>query len=475
MQTLFRFTFHKVILFLFVFVSALPLLAQNLADSVLSFDSYLAIVEKQHPLAYQAQLQLAKAKATKLKAKGNFDPKLSGDINQKYFKDDAYYDLVSGSLEVPTWFGVSFEGGYDNSQGTRLNPQNYTPDAGLWFAGIKVPLGKGLIIDKRRAEWRQAKVFAKSSIQEQRIMMNDLILNASNAYWKWFKSYNKMLVYQQGIDNALIRLNGVRENVIQGDKPAIDTLEATIQLQNRKISWQDAFLDYQNSTELMEIFLWREGYFPLELSQNTAPPAFEENLALEADISLFSQMDSLKYSHPEILKSQLKIESKEIKQKLYRENLKPKVDLKYNALSEPVNGNITENYSVNNYTWGASVSFPLFLRKERGALKLNRAEIQELTAGLDFKVQEIEYKAQAAFNTWQVTYTQINQYDQNVANYLALLKGEQRLFGNGESSLFLINSREKSYINAQLKLIDAISNNQKAKIYVEYSLGTLFP
>ena len=38
-----------------------------------------------------------------------------------------------------------------------------------------------------------------------------------------------------------------------------------------------------------------------------------------------------------------------------------------------------------------------------------------------------------------------------IANYRTLLRGEERKFGFGESSLFLINSRESKLIDAELK------------------------
>ena len=43
----------------------------------------------------------------------------------------------------------------------------------------------------------------------------------------------------------------------------------------------------------------------------------------------------------------------------------------------------------------------------------------------------------------------------------------------GKTSLFMINSREMSYINAQLKLNEIINKNKKAALDAEYSFGLL--
>ena len=47
------------------------------------------------------------------------------------------------------------------------------------------------------------------------------------------------------------------------------------------------------------------------------------------------------------------------------------------------------------------------------------------------------------------------------------------MFEIGESSLFMVNSREMDYIQAQLKLIELISKNQTAYIGTLHALGTL--
>jgi hypothetical protein len=60
-----------------------------------------------------------------------------------------------------------------------------------------------------------------------------------------------------------------------------------------------------------------------------------------------------------------------------------------------------------------------------------------------------------------------------VSNYERLWQSEKRLFDSGESSLFMINSREMSYINAQIKLNEIINKNKKAALDTEYSFGLL--
>lgn len=462
-----------LLVFLFLLASNANVYAQNSPLETLTFESFMEIVRTHHPIAKQADLQIEKGNAYLLKSKGGFDPILHGDANQKYYDGSKYYSVIDANLQIPTWFGIQLQTGYQNTEGSRLNQQNYTPDDGLWYAGISVPLGKGLFIDQRRADLKQAKIYQQSTAVEQRRIVNELIYEAGKAYYEWFKSYNKLLVYQDALTLAETRYNAVIQSVVFGDKPAFDTLEAGIQVQTRIFQLEQAKLEVENSRELLSVYLWAENYVPLELNPNSVPPTRKESDPLPFDNRYLIQMDTLKSQHPDVLSTQFKIDFSRVEYRLNKENLKPKLDLKYNALNEPIGGNPFTAYSINNYNWGAQLIFPIFVRKARGELKLTDIQIQEMENNLSFKTELVEYKAKMAINSWQTTYNQILLFNRTVDNYRKLVEGEQTLFNNGESSLFLVNYRETSYIDAQTKLIDALTENLKARLNFEFALGIL--
>ena len=172
-----------------LFLSIVTTIALSQDSTILSFEEYQTIVLENHPLSRQSDLLVDKGVAYRQKAKGNFDPKIDASAQQKYFKGDQYYSLLGAGLKVPTWYGLSVKTGFDQNDGTRLNNQNFLPDAGLWYAGIELAVGKGLLIDNRRAELKKANIYVESSIQQRRILLNQLIYQSSAAYWDWFKAY----------------------------------------------------------------------------------------------------------------------------------------------------------------------------------------------------------------------------------------------------------------------------------------------
>ncbi len=448
-------------------------MAQNDSSIVLTQDRFLEIVKKHHPVALQADIQVSKGNALLQSSRGGFDPKLFADYNQKYYADKSYYGLLNGGLKIPTWFGLEVKTGIERNDGQYLNPEHTVPESGLWYAGVSLPVGQGLFIDKRRAELRKAEIYQKSSLIDRQLILNELLYYAGKTYWDWFIAHENLLVYENALNVAQERFDAVKQSALLGDNPPIDTLEAGIQVQTRRLGFQQASLEYQNATALLEVYLWLDGTVPLELDNITVPTSMSDVVATEIDGELLLTLDTFITGHPKLKHYQLDIDQLSIEKRLKKEMLKPEFDLNYFALSEPIGNDPLYNLSTNNYKWGLEFSMPLLLRKERGDLKLADLKIEEKTLDLSNEQALISFNINASLNHWNTSYDQVQLYLQTVRDYLGLLEGERRLFESGESSLFMINSREMGYIQAQLKLIELLGKNKKAGLQTFYYLGNL--
>jgi outer membrane protein TolC len=199
----------------------------------------------------------------------------------------------------------------------------------------------------------------------------------------------------------------------------------------------------------------------------------DETLTVGLDESMFQRMDSLTVLHPDLQMARLKLQSMDLDRRMRVEALKPKLDLNYNAITEAIEGDVLENYSLNNYKWGLDFSIPIFLRQERGALRMTQVMIQEAELGLETKSAQVVFKAVSAMNELSTTNDQARVYVENVRDYLGLLNGERQMFDAGESSLFMVNSRELGYVNAQINFIDILAKNRKSDLKVGYAFGQL--
>ena len=441
--------------------------------TVLGFDDFKSIVLQHHPLAMQAGLRPKQGDAAVQMARGGFDPKIGADVNQKYFNGGQYYSLVDAGLKVPTWFGIEVDAGYEQNGGTYLNPENSTSGGGLLYAGLSLPVGRGLLIDERRAELRKAQLYQKSTRIAQRLMLNDLIYEAGNAYWGWFKAQQSLQVYEEAFALAQLRLDAVKQQSLLGDRPAIDTLEASIQVQLRQLKLQQAQLELANTKARLGIYLWQQGQVPLELAEGTVPLSKEMIRSGVMDNLPMDRLDSLINDHPYLNQYRYEIDQLKIDRRMKVEQLKPQLDLKYNALNQVVGDGTLGNFSPNNFKWGVQFSMPIPLRKERGALRLADMKLQEADLLVLDQRAQIDYKVNASLNIWATSREQALLYERTVADNAALLAGERQKFDAGESSLFMVNAREIGYIDAQTTYISLLTDNQKAALTTIHSLGLL--
>ena len=257
------------------FLYLLPCVPAQTDSTLLTPDAFLAAVADNHPLALAAGLRLDEARFQRMQARGAFDPKFFLDFDNKRYDGSEYYDLFYSGVKIPTWYGLSLEASYERNSGVFQNPENEVPDDGLWGAGLSANLGRGLFIDERRAQLQQARLAQGRAEAERLYLLNDLLYDAGQAYWEWFRAYHALQTYEAAVDLAQFRFRGVRQNAIIGESAAIDTLEAGIQVQNRQLSLADARLELANAAALVSIFFVARRHHPPRTGGQHLPAAAE--------------------------------------------------------------------------------------------------------------------------------------------------------------------------------------------------------
>ena len=461
-------------IFLFLIIISATLHAQKSSTDVetkknfeFTFEEYLGYVKKFHPLVKNANLEISKAQAELMATRGAFDPKIEVDFDNKQFKDKNYYSIFNSSFKIPTWYGVEIKAGFDQNEGIFLNPENNLPNQGLASLGISIPLGQGLLINQRMADLRKAKLQLELSQSERKLQAVAILYDASVAYFNWKRNYEEFKLYSEYKTNSEIRYNGVASLIKQGDKRAIDSIEAGISLTSRKLSLENSKLKLTKAKLELSNFLWLENAIPMEITdalfpekklEATIQETLKTNNLLQADFSIDA--------HPKINAMESKIDILNVERKLKANYLLPKINIGYTYLSEP---QYIENYKFENYKIGIDFAYPIFLRKERGGLKLTKYKIQETTNSLNLERLQLQNKINAQKEVINSLFKQRSLANELVKNYSTMLTSEERLFTFGESSLFLINSRESSLITAQLNAIALnnefyISNSELYKI-----------
>lgn len=451
-----------------------------------SIEEYFDNILQHHPVVRQARFLSDLAKQELRLARGAFDPTLKSDYNAKEFGGKTYYNTWDSKLEVPVWFNTDLNIGYEQNEGEYLNDQLQNTSDGLIYAGVSLPVGRGLFIDERRAAVRQARLIQDMAEAERIKEINKVLLNAAKAYWDWYNAYQEYLIIDEVENLAEERYDAIVQQVLNGDIAPFDSLKAYINYQEREVQREQARLQFTNAGIKVSAFLWMSNQdedsqaIPLQLAASTYPilnSPFEEDQLLDVK-TLGTLKDSARVRHPELVKLEVKGRQLEIEQRLNREFLKPEINLKYNFLTKPVsgdgsvsNGNGNENFFMNNYKLGMELYFPLFLRKERAKLEQTNIKLEQNYFERLNQSRTIENDIDMVYNTLYNLTELIRMQDGMVTNYQALLNGEILKFENGESSVFLINTRETELLDARIKLLKLQTQYEKAKMELMYAAG----
>ena len=454
-------------------------------DSLLfSFAEFRRLVSAFHPVARQAALNTDRARFEIRQARGAFDPNLNGKYYGKQFQGKDYYHDWETSLRVPTWFGVDVKAGWDRGVGPFVNPQEYTATSGLSYVGLSVPLGQGLLIDERRTALRVAQALAGLAEAERRAARNKLLLSAAKDYWEWALASQRLRLLTSNELVAAVRFAATRQRVLAGDLAPIDSVEALTELQNRQGQRVAGRVQWQNAGLVVSSYLWDADTRPRELPPTARPQALPPATAwypLPPD-SLAALAALAQQANPDLVKTRVKQVQLGLENRLLLNKLLPKLNLDYNLLlpGQPFAlGNTPRpfegGYSTNNYKLGLSLAYPLLLRAERAKRQLNQVKLREAGFQLDQDQRQVGNAVQAAANDWQALLEQLAIQEQAVRNYEVLRNGESIRFDNGESTVFLINSRESSLLASRQKLAELQAKYAQTQAQLRFAAGLDVP
>ncbi|WP_255067724.1 TolC family protein [Lacihabitans sp. LS3-19] len=418
----------------------------------LTLDRFLRQIEENHPIVKQADLKIGQSRYAVLAAKGIFDPQLNYSFDSKKLLGDTYYNLNTPELSLFTPIGLKVKMGMENASGKYLNAERTSGN--LSYFGLEMPLLKDFILDKKRATLKQAAVLVQSNEVDKRNALNDLFLSALSDYYEWARNYQQILVLEKNLNNAQERFQLTKVLEKNGDKSGIDTTEALSQLISIQLMLENSFQSYNKSAILLSSYVWDQNGEPMLLTNQTIPDTLilKSLPSIPVVESLIQNIDM----HPQIRFYDLKRNQLEIEQRLKKQALMPDLRVKMNLLSKDYYSFEPAMYSQlnNNYKIGLSLNVPLLFREGRGEYQKSVLKLKENDWLLKQKNWDLETKIRGHQAEILALAKQIKISEQLLGNYESLLNLEEIRFSQGESSLFIINSRQNKSLEAQLKLVE---------------------
>jgi len=437
-------------LMLLLFLKATLFYGQT-SPEVLSLPEYLSWVLKEHPEAKNAQLLQEAGNAQWLQAKGLLDPVLSSKWKNKYYDGQNFYQRSETQMAFQSPYALGLVAQWDVNSGDYLDPEAYTGKDGLMALGLNLPVLQGLFFDETRLALRRAEQVQAMSVLEKQMALNELLFQSTMLYLDWYVAEKRVVLQKEMMDASSIRLQAVKSRYYVGDRPGIDTLEAFAQWQTRNIAWQEAQLFSIKSRLAMTAFLpelnEKKNILSLRLQPDAAMFSVIPTYALTMDMNAWMS------NHPMIQWYQSKTKILDWEERWKREKLKPKLNVEYHFLNKEVASNGAD-FSVNNYRWGVQFAFPMFVRDARGQLQLQRIKQMENENDLSLKTNTLAQKARVLEQQERIVADQRMRAMNNSDYYRQLWEAEQERLGMGESSVFMVNQRENTWIDQRIKALE---------------------
>lgn len=432
----------------FVFIFCF-LVSYSQSQVRLDYARFLANIRQENPLAKKAYGNEEISTAQRFAAKGNYDPQLSAGYENKFFNSTDYFSSGNVELKQQLFTSQYLKLGYQYGQGNYIDPENKTPVSGIPYLGIQASLLQGLLFDKSRAELLKSRYYTEYYDAEEKIQLNDLLFVSSGSYVDYLYYARLNNLYRYFLDLAQSRLTGMVDLAVIGERPMIDTVEAAIFLQGKILDVKSAELELSKKQNELVSLLPQYADNPKMVIPSDSIDLIYREVLKRFPIRVLDPNSS----NPLMVQYSAKQKVFDTELRLKKEMIKPILDVNYNFLASGYSGSLPA-ISPENYKWSAKLSFPLYLRKPRNEYKLAGVLARNNRYEMENKQLQLDSKRRYLLDAADILSQQIRNSEQSTRYSELLVEAERIKFSNGESSLFLLNSRENKWLETELKLLE---------------------
>ena len=422
------------------------------------------------------------------------------------------------------WGGASVTMGFENSRVSSTNPflslSPYTSSR-LSFTWTQ-PLLRGQKIDNERAQIRIRSKQADLSEIQVELTTIEIVSRVQQAYWDLVAARQDATVKADAADWARQQLERIQHMVAAGSLAAFETSAAEAELERRRDGWYtsiQAITAAENALKLLlansrEEALWDEEIIPADEWNVRSPQISDLNSALSKALN----------SRPELRAIASEQQANQIDKQYQGDLVKPRLNLsatyglvgiageartgndplttavsgvyeRINRLSEQQGllplpatsiGNIpaallgryhdalANVFSAQNQGFRVGLEFEFTARNHEAKAALAQSEIAERRLELlqAQAEQAIEADVRNSFQAIQTARQRIAAAEASARAAQEKLESDIRLFEVGESTNFLVLTRQNEYSDARHRLLVANLDLNKAVARVEQALGT---
>ncbi len=437
------------------------------AQQLVTLESYLQQVERQHPSLRSATFEPELAEAEIRSALGRFDPVLSMSYEYKDKSGSDKLSLFESSLELPLdmMFGPKLKASYNRGLGTSVNPDQQTTRPGEGSLGVSLPLLQGIFTDSRRNALRKAMLRPDLARAQYQLERNTLLRSAALRYWDWSEALAALEVADSLLVLAQTRADFIKRRVRAGESAGIDSVEIQQEVQRRIGERLRALRIVEQFAIDVSVFIWNpDGTIPNMSIVRPFPLPTDEGSA----IRLEEQIAQARVLRPELQRIGVLQETSRLDSALASEFLRPYVELEAGLTSYDVSAIGNVDYKV-----GLRVHQPLLFRQARAQAQTADVGVQRADLSRVLLERMVDADVANAIIGVDRTRERLRAAVEESSLARRMVDAEQQRFDAGDSSLLAVNLRERFYAEALMRVVSARADLARAFITLRWATGTI--
>jgi outer membrane protein TolC len=453
------------ILTCFIFLSATSVFSQTL-DSI-GFKRFLQSVLIAHPAVQAAALEQNIARAEMLNALGGFDPVLKGSYDYKASGGASpSINYIDAGVEMPinTLFGPKVGIVYDRGLGSSLSPEYRTEPDGQVGLNLSIPLWQGIVTDRRRTTFAKAGLRPLLANANQQFEQNNLLRSAGLQYWSWAEAAEQLRIAEAVLAISIQRLNFIAARARRGEVASLDSIEAMQEVERRRGDMYRSMRSAEQANIDAAVFFWTEAGLPRPLSQR---PETIPSLPRLESTRIQNDRQSALQLRPEMQRIDYNEQNTNLDLTLAREFQKPMIETKaewYYSIGKS---------NFDNIKLGLNMSVPLLFRSATAQVELFNITLDRVNLQRTQTARFVNADIDNALSALQRALERTDAAERE-ARYATLMEeGERKRFTAGETSLLIVNLRERAAAEARVRVVTARADYLRAWTLYHWSVGNI--
>lgn len=469
-----KLTIYRFTIYLFICAFSFQANAQTCAKD-LSLELILDNVKQNHPVIKSTILQNKISDSKLLTTQGAFDLNLKSNAYYNRYNSSTqpgepqHANMYNTELELLTRYGIEINAGVDLNDGDIKTPYSPTGEKGEYFMSLNTPLFRGAGLNPSSVNEISARYNIEKVYNNYRLVSIELLLKAINSYWLWVTAQNKVKVEKQLLKNAEFRLDAIEKRSKSGDLASIDIIEAKQEIQRRKGRLLKAERDYQQKSYDLSWFLWDQNVQSTTNVLDCKSTDFTVNIFDNKTLNAKDgKLQALK-NRPELKDIEISKKIANLEKDFATNDLLPQLDFFVRA------GHQLGNDNINGVALKSGFEFelPIQRRDAKGRVIRFDLELNKLNYEQKNIMQRIFLQVDDSISAINMAIKRLSAAVEEVKLAQKMEAGENKRFKLGDSTLFVVNRRERATAEAKYRLIDTMFEYYQALGYYRAVTGSL--